>query len=652
MSLLLRHFGGDAGGRHAGVTWLPGGAGSGGYGKKTLSGERVSPDAAMRLGAYFDAVRVISEDLAKLKRSVIEHLRPRGKELLEDHLVTGIFAKQFNPYLSAFDGVQTLTQWALGYGNGCAEIVRNGRGDVVELWPIHPTRITMRIRDGTTPYYRVTVSDLQGGRIGEPIDYEAHEIFHLRGIGDHWQGWSIAQLAAESIGLGLAARGFAAAFFGNDMSIGTVVTLANRVPDDQRETYRKSLQDAYAGARKSHGILVLDNGGDIKRMGIPPQDAQFIQTQELNIEDIARWFRVSPQKLGHFKARAGWSTLEGLNTDHAVDCLHPWAGRWEGQAWMKLLGSAPRLALAFFFKTLMRGDFATRTTGYGTLVARGIITPNEAREEEDLNPSTEPGADMLWMQGAMAPLDILRKGPQPKQLPAGDAGDVDQGDDVEPPADEPESAEASAETKAVLERAAQRAAAKIVKAHERAMAKHEQDLPAFRKWGRGFFEGMRSDLIADFGPVLGAKAGPWSATRSNGIERDSVQAFVDQKQLVAAAIAATLTTSALEQLGQDLPAPRPPAAAARTAHAGPQVVVNLSVAAKPADVVLPKDAIRVEATGSHVDVHVPSGPTPVVNVPPGVTKVENHFHAPASGGKRVIYGKDGKVERILPDEEP
>ncbi len=492
-----------------------------GYGRKTASGERVSPETAMRLGAYYAANRVVSEDVAKLDARAYEQLLPRGKKFLLEHPVTRIFDQEFNPDCDAFVGKSTLLQWAQSYGNGCAEIVRSARGDIAELYPIHPSRITMSIRGGR-PIYKVLVSDLEGGKLGDVVTYSPEEIFHLRGVGDQYQGWSIAQLSAESIGLGLAARGFAASFFGNDMSVGTVITLANRVPDDAREAYRASLQNAYAGARKSHGILVLDNGGKVERLGIPPQDAQFIETQGASIEDIARWHRVNPQKIGHSAAKAGWNTLEGANTDHAVDALLPWAIRIEKEAKRKMLRADKRVFLTIQFKTLMRGDFATRTAGYRSLVASGISTPNECREDEDLNPSTEPGADKLWMQGAMAPLSVLEKGPQPSTAPAA----KEQAGSGRGPR---ETEARNGVVEAMLRRSAEKASAKVSKWYERMSAKHEGKLPEFQNEVRSFFEGMRVDLINDFGPALKDRVALWAQTAIGHMGRLSLQAFAGGK---------------------------------------------------------------------------------------------------------------------------
>lgn len=538
------------GGRRAGVTWkgdTPSALAIGG--RRTLSGERVTAASAMRLSAWFGGIRNISEDLAKLPKCVVEKLEPRGSKRLHDHPVSIALWDDFNPFCDAMTGVQTITQWALGYGNGVAEIELDERGQVVALWPIHPSRITLRFEHGR-PVYQVRCDDLTE-KCREPIDYDADELIHLRGIGDQWQGWSMAQLAAESIGLGLAARGFAAAFFGNDTAIGNVVTMKGRIPKPEREAFRTELQTAYQTTARSHGLLVLDNDATLSRMGLPPQDAQFIETQEFTVEDIARFLRVPPHKLQHHKRAAGWSTNEASNVDYVTDCLMPWAVRWEKQIRKRLLAlESRRRTLVFFFQGQMRGDFRTRTEGYKSLIACGAMTPNEARELEDMNPSVLEGADHLWMQGAMAPIHILARGPVrptlalPPGAPPDDVADDKRDPEDKPPPEEPD----DDAKKALVEVSAQRVAAKVEKAYARHASKHADDVPGFQRWSRSFFEGIREDLVAGFAAVLGDRAAMWAAARVNELGKRSLEAFAGKQPMTAAAVAERLVESATEIL--------------------------------------------------------------------------------------------------------
>ena len=527
-------------GRKAGVTWNPGPF-SAAVGAKTTSGERVTPSTAMGLAAYFAGIRNIAEDLAKLPKAVVERVESRGRNVLDDHPATRVLHEEFNPYCDAFTGVQTLTQWALGHGNGLAEIEWTERGELAALWPINPSRVYLKF-DGGLPVYMVAVDDLTG-RTTPPMPYRPEELFHLRGIGDQWQGWSPAQVHAETIGLGLAARGFAAAFFGNDTAIGNVVTMAGRIPKEERESFRAGLQANYAGARRSHGLLVLDSDAKIARMGLPPQDAQFIETQEWTLEDVARILRCPPHKLGHLKRASGWSTLEASNTDYAVDTLMPWAVRWEKEAKRKLLRLEPRRSVVFYFQGMLRGDFKTRSDGYRGLIQGGVMTPNEARALEDMNPSDNPGADELWMQGAMAPLSRLLAGPPRPPTAAAAAPSPTEDPPEDAPADEARVA-ARAHTEALAERVGRKVAA----ASARPAAKPAGDVPAFQRWARSFCEDVRDELVRGMAATLGERAAIWAAARAPEINRLVLDRFTSAEPVTADDVATVLSVDSVMEV--------------------------------------------------------------------------------------------------------
>jgi len=493
---------------------------------KTMSGERVTPTRALSLPAYFAGLRNISEDLASVPRSVVERLSPRGRRPLDDHVVTRLLHEAFNPHCDAFVGVQTLTHWALAYGNGCAEIELDDRGEITAIWPINPTRIRLTF-EGGEPVYVVSVDDLLG-ESGPPVTYRPEEIFHLRGTGDQWQGWSVVQLQAEALGLGLAARGFAASFFGNATELGAVVTLAGRVPRPEREAFRADLQSHYSGVKRSHGVLVLDNDAKITRLGAPPGDVQLLETQGWSLEDVARILRCPPHKMGHRKQAAGWSTLESENIDYVTDTLIPWAVRWEKEAKRKLMRGESGRSVVFFFQGRLRGDFKTRTEGYRSLIGAGVLTPNEARELEDLNPSSDPGADLLWMQGAMAPISRLRSGPVAPVGP--DSGRRDE----------------SAGARAAGSMLADWVGRKAASAFTRAAKRHEGDIEAFRAWSAGFVDEVQSDLVARSAPVLEDRGAIWGPAAARRIGDLMIARFCDGLGIAAEEVSASLLASFLE----------------------------------------------------------------------------------------------------------
>lgn len=359
-------------------------------GRLTTSGEHVSPESAMTLSAYFACLRCISEDVGKLPLIVYKEVKPRGRERLINSPIYNLLKTKPNNEMSSISFRETLQHWAMGWGNGYAEIVRDGGGVAREMYPIHPSRVTV-IRDTSGEIlYRVRPSiDLQtGAATGKGDRYlRPDEMFHLHGLGKAGiDGYSIAGLAAESLGVGLAAQKFGAAFFGNGTSVGGILSHPGKLSDPAIEKLKKAWNEAHQGAGNAHGLAVLEEGLKYDRTSIPPEDAQFIETRQFSVEDVCRWFRVPPHKIQHL-LRATFSNIEQQSIEYVVDCLMPWLERWEQEIKRKLIGENETEVYAkHLINGLMRGDQAARAAFYKALFEMGALSPNDIRELEDMNP--------------------------------------------------------------------------------------------------------------------------------------------------------------------------------------------------------------------------------------------------------------------------
>ncbi len=357
-------------------------------GGATVSGESVSPEGALALSAYFAAIRAISEDVGKLPFIVYRRVKPRGKERAREHAAYKLLDDRANDEVSAMTFRETLTHWALGWGGGFAEIVRDGRGLPVAMFPIHPSRVELR-RNANLQLVYIVHND-GGGQ----VTLRQEQMFHLRGLGDEAQGYSVARYAAESIGLGMAAQKFGAALFGNNATLGTVFEHPGTLSEEALANLRESLATIYGGARNAHKPYILEEGMKANKTAIPPEEAQFIETREFQVEDVARWFRIPPNKLGHFKRAQGWSTLEATNTDYITDTLMAWLVRWEQEAHRKLFREDERAMLfaEHLVAGLLRGDQSARGAFYTQMFNVGAMSPNDIREKENENPRKDGDA--------------------------------------------------------------------------------------------------------------------------------------------------------------------------------------------------------------------------------------------------------------------
>jgi HK97 family phage portal protein len=410
-----------------------------GGGRQTRAGEPVSPTRALTLSAYFACIRVISEDVAKLPLDVYRRKKSAGKEHLPDHQLAKVLERP-NPEMTGYTLRETVTQWAAGWGNGYAEIVRDGAGELVELWPIHPSRVRLFRQDGRL-VYRV-VSDPEQASVlprGPAIDFRPEEIFHLRGMGTGILGYSIAQYGAETIGLALATEAFGAAFFGQGATSSGILTHPGALSEVARKNLRESWQATYGGSKNAQKVAIIEEGMTYAPISIPQDQAQFLETRKFQVEEICRWARVAPHKIQQLD-HATFSNIEHQGREHVTDTLLPWLIRWVTEIRRQLI-TDPTLVVIHDADILMMGDTNARTNYYRTMVNIGAMSPDEVREMEGLNPTGGASAQH-FMQTNMSTLDRIASGTAATS-PPGTTSQATTDAPPAPPADDGAAAEAA-----------------------------------------------------------------------------------------------------------------------------------------------------------------------------------------------------------------
>lgn len=382
-------------------------------GVDSTSGEPVNERTALGLSAYLACIKNISEDEAKLPLCLYKRLEPRGRQEMPDHPVDRLIRNQPNSEMTAMTFRQTLTAHALGWHGGFAEIVRDGAGVPLELWPLDPTCVqVMREQEGQRRiYYWVTPSPAFGQMQQPGMALMPEDMFHIHGLGYNGvTGYVLSRIARDCIGNALAAQKFSGAFFSNGASLSGVL----EVPDALSETAFKHLRDSWAarhqGAANQHKPAILEQGTKWTSISTDPQKSQMIDAIYLGVEDVARLFRMPPHKIGHL-LRSTNNNIEQQALEYVQDCLLGWLVRWEQEIWRKLLSTREqnRLYAKHDTNMLMRGDSAARSAYYRELFNIGALSDNDIRECEDLNPVD--GGDTYFVNSAMTPLDIAAEGP-------------------------------------------------------------------------------------------------------------------------------------------------------------------------------------------------------------------------------------------------
>lgn len=356
------------------------------FGRDTMAGIAVDEGNAMQYIAVFACIRILAETLSSLPLITYRRLNKGGKERAQDFYLYAILHDMVNPEMTAGHFRETMMGHVVGWGNAYAQIIWNGAGQVAELWPLRPDKMTVvRVKGQLQYIYKRSEPD-ENGKMERT--FAAREIFHLPGLGfDGISGYSPIALARQGIALGLAAEEFGARFFGNDARPGVVLEHPNALSDAAYERLKKSVEEEHGGVSKSHKPMILEEGMKIETIGIPPEDAQFLQTRTFQLREMARLYRVPPHMLADLE-RATYNNVEELNQEFVDYTLLPWAVRWEQIIYKSLLTPAERKTYfaEHLMEMLLRGNITNRYTGYHTARMDGWMNADEIREKENMNP--------------------------------------------------------------------------------------------------------------------------------------------------------------------------------------------------------------------------------------------------------------------------
>lgn len=395
---------------------------------RSLAGVYVTPDRALTNDVVWACVRYLSSTVAQLPWMVKRELPNGGAEIVRRHPVDSVLSWRPNPECSPFQLRETLMVWALTWGNGYAEIVRDAAGRVTELWPIHPERVEVR-RDLATDrlFYRVN------GYTAGDIDMDPRDVFHLRGFGDGPVGLNVVEYAAQAIGWAQATSLFGASFFGNGLNMGGFIEGAGSLTKEGKDRLRAELKQAFGGVRNANKWPLLDNGMKATKVTATPDEAQFVPTMQHQVEVICRWFGVPPHKVMHL-LRGTFSNIEHQSIEVVVDSVTPWVWRLEQEADYKLFGGNRQ---GFFtdidLRGLMRGDAKARGEYWQMMRNVGAVSVNEIRADEGLNP-IGPDGDKRVMQSQYTTLERIGEEPV-AAAPAAKAPAAEPPDDPEDPED-------------------------------------------------------------------------------------------------------------------------------------------------------------------------------------------------------------------------
>ena len=372
----------------------------------STSGKRVNERSAMQMTAVYSCVRILSEAIASLPLNVYQYNGTGGKEKAYGHPLFHLLHDEPNPEMTSFIFRETLMTHLLLWGNAYAQIIRNGKGEVVALYPLMPDRMQVDRDDKGRLYYQYMMTSADAPTMkGSTVILDPSEVLHVPGLGfDGLVGYSPIAMAKNAIGLAIAAEEYGSKFYANGAAPSGVLEHPGTLKDPAR--VRDSWNAAFGGSANSHKIAVLEEGLKYTPISISPNEAQFLETRKFQIDEIARIFRVPPHMVGDLE-KSSFSNIEQQSLEFVKYTLDPWVVRWE-QALQKVLLSEEEKNRYFFkfnVEGLLRGDYASRMNGYATARQNGWMSANDIRELEDLDRiPAENGGDLYLVNGNMMPL--------------------------------------------------------------------------------------------------------------------------------------------------------------------------------------------------------------------------------------------------------
>jgi HK97 family phage portal protein len=377
-----------------------------------LSGVMVTPQTALSMIAVFAAINVISRDTSSLPIGTYRRLPGGGKRPESDDVRTRLL------HVTPDDGETNAAKWrqalmghVLGWGNGYAEIVRDGDGLPSSLHLLHPGNTKPKRTEAGKLYY-----ELDGGKKKPLIP---SNVIHIAGFGfDGLSGYCPILMGRQAIGLGIGAEEWGASLFGNGAVPKGYLKTAKRLSEVAARNLRESFERVHGGSKNANRIAVLEDGLDWVETQISPEAAQFLATRAFQVIEIARLYSVPPHKIGDY-SQSHMANVEEANLDYLVTTLAGWLIAIEAELNLKLFTEEDRnqgLFLAHDMGALLRGNMAARAAFYQVLRNLGAITSDEIRSAEGMNPAgPENGGDLLLVQSQYTRLSEAGKIP-PKAI--------------------------------------------------------------------------------------------------------------------------------------------------------------------------------------------------------------------------------------------
>ncbi len=435
-------------------------------GLESPSGIKVTPDVAIKASAVYACVKFLAETIASLPLVMMQRLDDGHRTEVPTHPLEELLRYAPNERQTAVEFWETIVMHSALWGNGYAEIIPGPRGPVGSLEIHHPDLVRVEMLPDRQFRFRVRNPRNATERVLLP-----EEMFRIPGLSsDGLTGMRAVDIAADAIGLGLAADSYAARIFSNNLNIGGFLEHPGKLSKEGQANLIDSAMRQFAGPKNSHRPMVLQEGLKFAKGSQGAKESQLLEARKWQIGEVARFWRIPLHMLGIFDG-ATHSNVEQQALDLVKYTLRPWCKRIELAIRRDLIIAKQVYFVKFNLEGLLRGEAKARSEVHKAALGSGGHQPwmslNEVRRIENLNP-VEGGDEV----GKPAGQPTLAPEPPAAALPPPVAAITDQS----------------------IRSTTVRLVRQEIGACRKAASRFVGDREAFNEWARGFFGGHVSKV--------------------------------------------------------------------------------------------------------------------------------------------------------------
>jgi HK97 family phage portal protein len=349
----------------------------------SASGVDVTEDSALSCSAWYAGIRLLAQSIGSLPVAPYK-IGGDGYTPADKHPSFEVLFIEPNYEMTPMLFHETLTGHAVSWGNGYARIEREKQSDplspVIALWPMLPNQVTPERDDTGEIFYRFQAHF--DGEVDE--DIPACDVIHVPGFSfDGLKGYSAVQRAREAIGLSIATETCGASLFGRGLITSGILSHPGELGTEAQQNLRESMEQGHRGPENTHRMMILEEGMTFTPYSMPPEQAQFIQTRQFQVVEIARWLDVPPHMLRDL-TQATYSNIEHQGIDFLTYSLRPWLVKWQQEYLRKLFTPEERRAYYVGHDTtaFLTTDTIARYTAYGLGRNNGHLSLNDIMRKE------------------------------------------------------------------------------------------------------------------------------------------------------------------------------------------------------------------------------------------------------------------------------